>query len=275
MKYLMWLLLGILLTGCNAGNGEGLNTQGRPLEQEPQVEPPPEHDVIQPTLASIQAQVFTPICAVLCHGGTNPAAGQDLSSIERSIASLINVDSSNALFKRVLPGNAEQSYLYLKITGDSRAGARMPLGQPALAEASILAIKKWIDQGALVDSANSVPFVVNRVNVSKQPKRLTFSIWFNQHSTVTRLSSQEIELTALYQDLQWSLPTNSWSLHIINDYSMNISLDLTQLAEQPIDKLFIKLNQANISSIFSTNGQWLDGDHNDTEGGVFSYEYQF
>lgn len=102
MKYQQLLnVLGtvIVLTSlyaCNAGSGDGLNEQGQPVVVEipspepdttepspdpiPEPIPDPVEEGIQPTLASIQAEVFTPICSV-CHGAANPAAGQNLSTV--------------------------------------------------------------------------------------------------------------------------------------------------------------------------------------------------
>jgi hypothetical protein len=51
-------------------------------------------------------------------------------------------------FKRVAPGNAADSYLYMKIAGDPRiAGDRMPFGG-TLTAAEIELVRAWIDAGA-------------------------------------------------------------------------------------------------------------------------------
>jgi len=166
MKVLIIMSLVILVSACKAGNGEGLTDQGRPNEEitTNENEEGSGSDVIKPTLTSIQENIFTPVCAS-CHGGASPAAGQDLSSIESSIANLVNVESSNPLYKRVLPSSSLESFLYLKVAGDSKAGARMPLGQPALDEMSIQAIKQWIDDGALIPENLATPVRVNKVTV--------------------------------------------------------------------------------------------------------------
>ena len=49
-----------------------------------------------------------------------------------------------------MPGNAGDSYLYMKITGDGRiSGDPMPFEGDALSAAKIRLIENWIDQGAL------------------------------------------------------------------------------------------------------------------------------
>ena len=108
---------------------------------------------LQATLSSIQANVFGITCATSgCH--TGPAgpglpAGMDLSSENSSFQSLVNVQSiQDAPTLRVIPGDADGSYLIRKLEGSATVGGRMPLGGPALDPATIAAIREWIDSGA-------------------------------------------------------------------------------------------------------------------------------
>ena len=94
-------------------------------------------------------QSGTTTCAK-CHQGDNPAGSLDLSSAN-AYASLVGIASTKAPDqKRVVPGNAENSYLYKVIsTGDSNvhfshtgffAGDDMA--------AMLKLIKEWINNGA-------------------------------------------------------------------------------------------------------------------------------
>ncbi len=110
----------------------------------------PDHRVVTvaaaaPTLSSIQAEIFTPICSV-CHP---PNQGQDLRA-GHSYASIVNVPSNEEpSVLRVKPGDPANSYLYRKITGASGIlGSQMPLGG-SLTAAQIQAIHDWIAAGAL------------------------------------------------------------------------------------------------------------------------------
>lgn len=285
----------LLLSGCNAGSGEGLDEQGRPLDEITEV--PLVDDGIQATLLSIQEHVFTPICSV-CHGGANPAAGQDLSSLESSIDNLINVDSSNSLFKRVLPGSAQESYLYLKITGDNRAGARMPLGQPALDEQTISAIKQWIDEGAVIpqNTANMakinravVTMVTFKENVSeenvadliskndyiwREKNAITIVFWFNKAMNFANLTNDQILVNSfkgsLSSDYSTLVSNEQISINVINDQSIQVSV---QGLDRDIIKLIIRLNESSIATMVTQQGQIIDGDNNGIEGGVFYYEF--
>jgi hypothetical protein len=104
---------------------------------------------IQPTLQSIQDNVFTPICSG-CHTGPSSGllpSGMDLTSAAHSAASLINVVSvENPALKRVLPTDPNNSYLIKKLEGT--AGTQMPLGGQPLSAATIAQIRAWITNGA-------------------------------------------------------------------------------------------------------------------------------
>jgi len=150
------------LAGC-AGNGDGLDANGRPL-------PPGGGGAgggsVTPDLASIQANVFTPICAQ-CHVGANAPQGLRLDAAN-SYASLVGVPSSEQPSTlRVKPGDPGASYMVQKIEGRAAVGARMPLGQPALPDATIQAIRQWITDGApKTASASATSFAVQTVSAA-------------------------------------------------------------------------------------------------------------
>ena len=105
-------------------------------------------DAVQPTLASIQANVFTPICTQ-CHTGASAPQGLRLEA-GMSYGMLVNVASAEVpSLMRVEPGNPDDSYLVHKIEGTATVGGRMPLGGPYLSADTIAAIRQWITDGAL------------------------------------------------------------------------------------------------------------------------------
>ena len=106
---------------------------------------------VQPTLQSIQDNVFTPICSACHTGPTGPnlPLGMDLSSATESLASLVQVPSIQVpATMRVERGDANGSYVIHKIEGTASVGDRMPRGGPFLDQATIDAIRSWIDNGA-------------------------------------------------------------------------------------------------------------------------------
>ncbi len=304
-SYIISLLL-IFLSACGAGDGEGLNAQGRPIEEIPTDPPVDPGTGISADLSSIQQHVFSPICST-CHGGANPAAGLNLSTTEQSFANLINVDSANPLFKRVLPGEPEQSYLYLKVTGNNLAGARMPLGQAALAEEEIQAIKEWIELGAKAPESLLTPTVITRVipkttdlpqlksspnsSSTAQPGRLELALWFNRAMNFSTLTTEQVAITLTTAEQQRSLNSDEFTLSQTADnilvVSINADVDVDVADAMPLAlplptpmqqaklQLNIEFNNNNISSIHSAHGQLLDGDYNGIDGGAFNYEHSF
>ncbi len=129
-----------LLAGC-AGNGEGLDANGRPISPGGGGVP------LTPDFASIQANVFTPICTA-CHVGASAPQGLRLDAAN-SYDALVGVASSEEPgMLRVKPGDPGASYLIRKLEGTAAVGARMPLGLPALPDSTILVIREWIASGA-------------------------------------------------------------------------------------------------------------------------------
>jgi hypothetical protein len=86
-----------------------------------------------------------------CHGG---GAG-DLSltsTASTSYADLVGVASdAEPSFLRVEPGDAQNSYLVIKLEGRQSSGGRMPLGGAALSASEIATIRAWIEAGAAND----------------------------------------------------------------------------------------------------------------------------
>jgi len=138
-----------LIAGC-AGNGEGLDENGRPIG---------EGDGDQPLVAtfdSIQQNVFTPVCATGCHSGANAPLGLRL---EEGVAftMLVNVPSAEVpSIDRVEPGAPDASYLIQKLEGTAAVGERMPLDGPSLPQSTIDVIRQWITDGALPPAAATV-----------------------------------------------------------------------------------------------------------------------
>lgn len=81
-----------------------------------------------------------------CHNNAT-ASGLTLAR-GASYAALVNVRAANEPIVRVIPGNADGSYLVIKLEGRQVVGARMPLGGTPLDDIDLTNIKNWINQGA-------------------------------------------------------------------------------------------------------------------------------
>lgn len=133
----------LAVTAC-AGNGDGLDSNGRPIG-EGGTTPPPSGGTA--SFQQIQDTIFTPICTA-CHVGASAPQGLRLDA-PNSYALLVNTPSTESpSVLRVKPGDPDNSYLVQKIEGIAAVGGRMPLGGPPLPQASIDLVRQWIAGGA-------------------------------------------------------------------------------------------------------------------------------
>ena len=98
-----------------------------------------------------------PILTVNCAGCHSPGGAADLFGIPLTLTEdvsyemLVNEQSvQDPAFAFVVPGDAETSLLFLKVSSDTPPfGDRMPRFAPALTDEENALIRAWIDQGAL------------------------------------------------------------------------------------------------------------------------------
>jgi len=99
--------------------------------------------IVEPTLVSIQDNVFTPRCATSgCHRGANPAGGLNLET-GNSFGELVNVSSQTAGLL-VVPQDPDNSVLIMRLEQDLASPLLMPPGQPTLSQETIDAVRLWI-----------------------------------------------------------------------------------------------------------------------------------
>lgn len=131
------VLLAILLAGCPSGAGSSGT-----------------HAAVEPTLSSIQRNVFNPSCSsASCHGAPSFKGGLNLEA-GAAYAGLVNVAADNDAARtrglmRVTPGNPEASFLVVKLLGPGAGeGERMPSRNAAVSPRALAAIQEWIARGA-------------------------------------------------------------------------------------------------------------------------------
>jgi hypothetical protein len=270
MKSYYMLIACALLSACNAGSGEGLNEAGQPVSalpdqpQEPDV--PVEPDGIQPNLASIQENVLTPICAQ-CHFGNNAPLGLRMDNIDASITNLIDVDSAtNSTFKRVLPGDAENSFFYLKITGAAIAGNQMPLGQSPLDANTQNVIRQWIDSGAPL-SAQQLTVAAKIETLASQQAQL--NITFSQPMLSHTIQNSDVVVQSFSGDHPLAIEETKLRLDWTSSQTLSMSFTDIPVETQVLE---FTLNRSSISTVLSQSGNQLDGDMDGIEGGEFHYE---
>ena len=118
-------------------------------------------EVLEPTLSTIQAEIFNPSCSFeSCHGGANPQSGLDLQSVEASYASLVGVEADEVDGVRVVAGDPDGSILVQSLVGNIVGDCSeqdpcvrwMPPPAPAqnsaLPDYMVEGVRQWILDGA-------------------------------------------------------------------------------------------------------------------------------
>ena len=115
------------------------------------------------TFDTIQTTIFNVHCLNAgCHNSSDQAGNLVLAA-GVSYANLINVAPFNTAARargllRVVPGDADHSFLLIKITGPpSDEGSPMPLVPPLLSDAQISLVRQWILSGAPGSSVPTAP----------------------------------------------------------------------------------------------------------------------
>ena len=122
MKALALLFAAMLIAGCGS----------QPAQTQASNAPVSFAKDIQPILS----QTCMP-----CHAGGKDAKGSYDLTCYAGVMS-----SGSDSIPNVIPGNADSSIIYLRLTGT--VPPQMPKGRPALSATQLANIQKWINQGA-------------------------------------------------------------------------------------------------------------------------------
>ena len=140
-----WMVLAVLLafaacggdssTGPDMGGNGGNSGDNRVVK-------------LDPSFQSDIQEIFDRrgCSASSCHGSAE-AAGLRLTD-GSSHSELVGVPATTEAGTRVIAGDAQASYLVIKIEGRQNVGGRMPVGGSALDSIDVNNIRNWIDQGA-------------------------------------------------------------------------------------------------------------------------------
>jgi len=127
----------LLLAGCSSNDNPASsnNSANRTVKADPSF------------AADIQ-EIFnrTGCTASNCHGSLKQS-NLDLRP-DSSYINLVNVDVFETSGKRVIPGDAQNSYIVIKVEGRQAVGVQMPSGLPPLDSIDVANLRNWIDQGA-------------------------------------------------------------------------------------------------------------------------------
>ena len=129
-------------------------TRDAPLDSTPDTAAPGDTSDAGPTLATIEALVLRPHCAIpSCHASAEPTGHMRLDedfprASLRGVAAM-GVSCRDQGLVRVVPGDPAASLLYRKISEDAPpCGSRMPQAAAPLPPALIALVRDWIAAGA-------------------------------------------------------------------------------------------------------------------------------
>ena len=255
----------ILLVSCQPGTGEFF------VDSDDGADPP---ITTSDLLVRIQDTIFTPVCSG-CHSGSQAPQGLRLENTDVSFEFLVNVTAiGNADFSRVVPDDADNSFLVLKIEGDPRAGQRMPLGSAPLSTQQIQLIRNWIDQGALPASDSPVITKVSAIiDISPELSdgriaQRRFNIFFSQPIDTTSISKDSVLLYSDWDGESILLPQSDYFLEVAS--TRNVILTLTNIQSTGA-KLSLVIDDSIGGGIIDHRGRVIDGDNNQTAGGRYEF----
>ena len=266
------------MSGCsNSGSGSP------PPAASSSTPPAPAAPTMDPTLASIQAQVFTPTCAISgCHAGGTAPHGLDLTA-GNSFGNLVNVASGEIpALMRVAPGDPDNSYIVQKIEGTAAAGGRMPAnGPPYLSIETIAAIRQWITDGALVSSAGSPSITVASLtspsaNAELQQSPAYISLAFNNEINASEVSSATVQLLAsggdnsFVEGNEYLIQPNTVSVSANNPYVVVMDLAGITLSS---DRYQVIAKGDGDLVLLNLTGVAIDGNADSIPGGNFYSEF--
>jgi hypothetical protein len=186
------------IAGC-AGNGAGLDSNGRPISENGGVS-----IALSADFQSIQDNVFTPICSV-CHAGGGAPEGLRLDQANAYNLLVGTASTEVPSVKRVEPGDPDSSYIIQKLEGHAAVGARMPFGGPYLTSDTVAFIRQWITNGAppaAAAAAQTAPkFAVSGVvpdssePVSQSPPQIMVA--FTQDLDASQIDAQSARIVQL------------------------------------------------------------------------------
>ena len=269
-RWICLLLVFPFAWGCSAGSGEGLDNNGRPLDEGAGGGP------LIAEFQSIQDNVLTPACTI-CHAGAGAPVGLRLDQ-GNSFAMLVNVFSTQVpTILRVNPGDPDNSYLIQKIEGSASVGGRMPLNGPPLPQATIDVVRSWIAAGALppTDGGNGLLPRVTSI-VPAQDELLTQApgeivVVFNKAMDASTLNTTTVQLTSSGGDGSFGdgneTSFNTFTIQLASN-GLSARLDLSGIA-LPDETYQVILSGDAPSFLLDTEGLRLDGDDDGTEGGDF------
>jgi hypothetical protein len=266
------LALFALISGC-AGNGKGLDENGRPIGEGP---PPGDDD-----FTVIQNTIFTPVCTV-CHSGAQAPQGLRLDE-GNSYAMLVDVPSVEVPgLPRVAPGEPDNSYLVQKIEGRAAVGGQMPLGGPSLDAEQVNLIRQWIAAGAQPPTARLTALTPARlVSSAPAPDEVVtdpvapMMVVFSRALDANLLFDTNVTLMASGGDGRFDdgneVPV---PVRVLKTGAGGAALWIRSTTSLPADRYELRLRGSGPVAVADLDGHPIDGDGDGVAGGDAVVRFQ-
>jgi len=243
---------------------------------------------LQANFASIQDNVFTPICTT-CHAGASAPQGLRLDAAN-SYALLVGVASAEMPSTlRVAPGNPNGSYLIQKLEGTAAVGGRMPLNGTPLPQADIDVIRQWITDGAQGPAAPPPSTPIRVTSVSPEPASTVAAlpasilVAFDREPNAATVNSATFLVDRSGGDGTFTdgneVAVTAASITVPTTNTSSAVFDLAGVASTE-DTYRVRLLGSGASTILDLGGNALDGDYSGTlpsgdgtAGGDFSVQF--
>jgi hypothetical protein len=131
VRVLASVFVALLLIGCG-----GTQTPQAKAPARDTTKPAP----VEVSFAKDIQSIVTANCMPCHSGGKDAKGGYDLTSYSGMMG------GGSDSIPNVIPGRADSSLLYLRVTGD--VPTQMPIGRPPLDAAHMSTVQRWINQGA-------------------------------------------------------------------------------------------------------------------------------
>ncbi|WP_111640508.1 hypothetical protein [Marinimicrobium alkaliphilum] len=222
----------------------------------------------EPTLATIQQTIFSPICAT-CHTGAGAPEGLRLDSEQASYDHLVEQPAQGVpALMRVDPGNPDDSYLVRKLEGGPDiVGDRMPQGGASLSSAQIALIRDWIANGAAREGTGdgATGVVLAGVEDSASGVELT---WRFSRSLAEHAQDPHTWQVYLRTDGATRPLTSDEYSYWLDERAL--ILNLPTQADATLEVLF---NDPASGLWLDHRGRVIDGDGDGQDGGRYRYVY--
>ena len=225
------------------------------------------------TFAEIQSDILVPNCTFAgCHvGGSAPEGLRFDIDAQSSFGSLVNVDAmqfDGAV--RVIPNDAQNSYLIRKLEGRDINGLQMPRFRTPLATSVIQQIRDWIDNGAPATGTGVLAAKPNLDKTDVDEDGALLVVHYSKPLDENSFSDGAVQVYSVESNVD-TLIDSEYVAVTFAEQSISISIDANVINSIQAEMLKIIVNDPSTSALVDVDGRSIDGDFDGIAGGATEY----